>query len=248
MALRNELRTQGDFLFKYRSYLPIVIIIPGIIVYVLNELQTGGIDTWQSQAYELGCVLISLLGLLIRVVAIGYSSDNTSGRNTVEGQIAEDVNTTGLYATCRHPLYVGNFLMWLGIAAFTQNFWFIAAFIFLFWLYYERIMYAEEEFLIGKYGDQYLNWAQNTPAFFPRLGRWKKPKNDFSWVKVIRQEKAGILYLFLIFLLLKVIGEYAVNQELMVEPAFWIAFGAALVWYIVIKILQKTTGLLDTDR
>src|SRR5690625_4190690 len=114
-------------------------------------------------------VLVSIAGLSIRLVTIGFTSKNTSGRNTTEGQVADTLNTTGIYSTVRHPLYLGNFLMWLGIALWTGNFWFIISFCLFYWVYYERIMFAEESFLRKKFGDRYLEWAEQTPAFFPSL-------------------------------------------------------------------------------
>jgi hypothetical protein len=74
--------------------------------------------------YTFGCVFISLIGLAVRIYTIDYTPDNTSGRNTSE-QVADTLNRTGIYSIIRHPLYVGIFLMWLGIAFVVQNFWFI---------------------------------------------------------------------------------------------------------------------------
>ncbi|NLL27934.1 MAG: DUF1295 domain-containing protein [Bacteroidales bacterium] len=37
-----------------------------------------------------------------------------SGKNT-EKQIADFLNTKGMYSIVRHPLYLGDFLMWLGL-------------------------------------------------------------------------------------------------------------------------------------
>lgn len=248
MALRNELRTQGDFLFKHRSYLPLVIIVVALYVYIQNQLSQQIFNETHLALYELGCIAVSLFGLLIRLVAIGFSADNTSGRNTTVGQVADSINTTGLYSICRHPLYVGNFFMWLGIAGFTQNFWFLIAFVFMYWVYYERIMYAEEEFLISKYGDDYLNWSKRVPAFIPKISNWQKPIYSFSWIKVIRQEKTGLLNLFLVVLAVKIIGELVVNHKLLTDLKYWITFGAALLIYVIIKTIQKKTNLLTKDR
>ena len=138
--------------------------------------------------------------------------------------------------------------MWLGIAGFTQNVWFLVAFTFMYWIYYERIMFAEEEFLISKYGDEYLNWSKRVPAFIPKLGNWEKSINKFSWIKVIRQEKTGILNLFLTIIMVKIIGELVVNHQLLSDVKYWIEFGAVLVNYVVVKTIQKTTSLLKYDR
>ena len=245
MPLREELRVQGDFLFKNRSFLPVLIIIPGLIVFIMG---IPNFDESFSFQWELICLAIALIGLFIRFIAIGYSADNTSGRNTSEGQIADHINTTGPYSAVRHPLYLGNYFMWLGIACLTRNFWFVAAFTFVYWLYYERIMYAEEEYLRDKYGDRYADWASKVPAFIPKLGQWKKSHLSFSWIKIIRQEKAGILNLFLVIFIFKLLEAYFRHNDLMQvsRPWFYMLCGS-LLWYVLVKVIQKM-GLLNKDR
>ena len=245
MALREEFRTQGNFLFKNRSYLPVLIILPGLWVF---KQGLSGFDSDWTMRWELICLAISILGLVIRMVAVGYSAENTSGRNTNEGQIADHINTTGPYSIVRHPLYLGNYFMWLGIACMTRNFWFIMAFTFVYWLYYERIMYAEEEFLRDKYGDRYINWAVGVPAFIPAFSQWKKSQLSFSWVKIIRQEKAGILNLFIVFFVFKLLEAYFSNGDIMQFSRVWFyALLASLFWYVMIKSFQKM-GKLKNDR
>lgn len=243
MALITELREQGNFLFRHRSYLPIVILIVALAVYIQKEFFFA--DLVERQVYELGCLLVSLLGLLIRIIAVGYTDDHTSGRNTADGQVADSLNTTGVYSWARHPLYIGNFFMWLGLAAFTQDLWFIVAFVFLYIVYYERIMFAEESYLIDKFGDAYLAYGKSVPAFIPNFKNWKKPRNAFQIKKVIKQEKPGILGLFTLILLFRVL-ESLVNSDISAVETHWIvAFCAALLWYIVVKVLQKNTKVLD---
>lgn len=249
MALKNEFRTQGDWLFKNRSWLPILIILPGLFIYVMKA-KAGTLPLgFDPQWYEWICIAVAISGFLVRFIAIGYSADNTSGRNTAVGQVADSVNTKGFYSMCRHPLYLGNFLIWVGIAALTQDVWFITAFTLAYWLYYERIMYAEETFLIEKYGQQYEDYAKGVNAFWPALGKWTKPKNSYSFVKIIRQEKAGLLNLFLVLFIFKQLAHYFMEGEFVLQMNFFTyAFAASIGWYIIIKLLQKTTSLLDNDR
>lgn len=140
---------------------------------VVSELQ-GGADALSGyQAWmEDPAIFVSLLGLLIRIHAVGFSGKHTSGRNTAQGQVAEMLNTRGLYSVVRNPLYVGNYLMCLGIVMLTCNLWFVGVFTLIFWIYYERIVFAEEEFLRKKFGEPYLEWAAETPIFIPRKLRW----------------------------------------------------------------------------
>ena len=249
MALRNELIEQGNFLFRNRSYLPLTILITGLILYVLKEMKYTGIDDTSLIIYELACFLVCLTGFFIRAITIGYTADRTSGRNTHAGQIAESINTSGMYSMCRHPLYLGNFIIWSGIALFTQNPWFIIVFILLFWVYYERIMYAEEAFLIDKFGEGYLNYSQKTPAFTPNLRKLTRPTIPFSLRKVIRQEKSGILNLFLVILLFRSLGEYFAHSTVSQVEIYWvIGFVFSVVYYVTIKIIEKQTNWLAADR
>ena len=103
-------------------------------------------------------VILSFIGFVVRFYTIGTTPQGTSGRNTKE-QVAMVLNSTGMYSMLRHPLYLGNYLIWLGIAVTTFNIYFIIIMSLLFWLYYERIMFAEERFLQKKFGDKYLNWS-----------------------------------------------------------------------------------------
>lgn len=157
MALQEELEMQGNWLFRRRSLLPLLILPAGIIALVFTIQMHGMLFTavfsyWHM--YEYLCLALSLSGMFVRMYTVGHTPVGTSGRNTA-GQVADSLNTTGIYSVVRHPLYLGNFLMWLGIALLTCSVGFIATFVFAYWLYYERIMYAEEQFLRRKFGDTY---------------------------------------------------------------------------------------------
>ena len=176
---------------------------------------------------------------------MGYTPANTSGRNVAE-QVADQLNTTGLYSVVRNPLYVGNFLMWLGIAMLTMNLWFIISFILLFWVYYERIIFAEEQFLTNKFGSVYTDWADKTPCFIPRLKGYVAPKLPFSWKKVIKKEKNGLLALLLVFWMMDVIGDLVSG----VTPRIGvlaIASMTMLVIYLILKYIKHNTTLLDEE-
>ena len=98
MALREELEEQGNWLFKRRSYLPLVLFVP-----VFVAIATAGPKAESALvegAWELFCVVVSLSGLVVRAVAVGHAPWGTSGRNTA-GQLASCLNCTGLYATVR---------------------------------------------------------------------------------------------------------------------------------------------------
>ena len=80
----------------------------------------------------------------------------------------------------RNPLYLGNFFMWFAIVLFINVHWFSVLYIMCFWMYYERIIFAEENFLRNKYGERYIEWTTKTPIFIPRLIGWKQPNLIFQ--------------------------------------------------------------------
>lgn len=244
MALQEELEKEGLWLFKLRSYLPIIILLLAIVVHYFRDKETLAELSPYTFYYEIICLMVSFFGLAIRIYTVGHTPKDTSGRNTVQGQVAETLNTTGIYSVVRHPLYLGNFFMWLGPALLVRDVWFIVAFVLFYWVYYERIMYAEEQFLRRKFGHVYTEWASKTPAFIPKIKGFNSSNLCFSWKKVAKKEKNGILAIFIIFLLFNVVGEL---DEKRAEYNLFFIYGTAVsaIIYVVLKCLKSYTRYLD---
>jgi protein-S-isoprenylcysteine O-methyltransferase Ste14 len=246
MALQESFERHGNRLFRVRGTLPVILLVAGTIVHVYIELNPELFfleRTPYEIHYETGCLTVSLLGLIVRAYTVGYTPANTSGRNT-NGQMAERVNTVGIYSVVRHPLYLGNFLMWLGIALLTGSFWFVLVYCLVFWLYYERIMFAEEQFLRKKFGQAYTCWADKTPAFIPDFRLFTKPDLPFSWKKVLKNEKNGLLALFLIFAFFDILGELIERKQ---EYNYFFLTGCLVstINYGILKYIKKKTTLLN---
>ena len=246
MALAEELEREGHFLFKHRGILPVIVVLVGIAAFLENALTGEWLNRyWFNLPYELFCFFIALAGFLVRCGSIGYASMHTSGRNT-KGQVAESLNTMGLYSMARHPLYFGNFLISFGAALLTRNPWFILFFIFFFWVYYERIMFAEEQFLTKKFTDTYTSWAAKTPAFIPKYSLWKGPSWSFNWKRAIWNEKAGVLAITTIFLLFAELEEFIRSSQFILHDRFWYyLFILSLIVYAGLKLIVKFSSLLD---
>lgn len=246
MALQEEMEKQGIWLFKYRGTIPLIILVIGAVLLVLKELQPETYFIQESSLvfyYEMVCLLVSLIGLGIRVYTVGHTPVNTSGRNTAE-QIADTLNTTGIYSIVRHPLYLGNFFMWVGPALLTGNLWFIVSFAFFYWIYYERIMFAEEQFLRRSFGKIYTLWAQNVPAFIPDFKNFRKPNLPFSWKKVLKKEKNGLTAIFLIFTAFDFTGEIIHGET---NYNYFLIAGCLItgLMYLVLKYLKYKTNVLN---
>lgn len=244
MALIEELEQTGNRLFRWRSYLPLLM----IALYVVAMWEQGytppggGFDT----VWGLVCLAVGLSGLLVRAVTIGRAPRGTSGRNTDE-QIAETLNTTGIYSVVRHPLYLGNFLMGLGLSLYAHVWWLVLIYILIFWLYYERIMFAEEAFLRRKFGEAYLEWSKTTPAFIPRLRGWRESPLPFSMRNVLKREYNGFFALILTLVILHVVGNLIADGTFHISLIWEIILGLSFVIWITLRTLKKKTTLLQVE-
>nr|WP_299342439.1 isoprenylcysteine carboxylmethyltransferase family protein [Allomuricauda sp.] len=241
MALKTEFRNQGNYLFRNRSYLPLIFLSIGLAVSLHGEYyETKGSENTLMDYWEFICLIVCLLGFFIRVKTVGHTPANTSGRNTRQGQVADELNTTGMYSLVRHPLYLGNFFMWLGIAMLVQNLWFIIAFVLLYTLYYERIMYAEEMYLIDKFKQDYTEWSCRTPAFVPKIKSYQQAKYPFNWKKVLKKEKNGFVAIFILIWVFEWSGDAVEHGIAFFELSVWF-FAAFLssILYLVLKILKR---------
>ncbi len=188
---------QGEWLFKYRGQLPVLLLVFGLLTFYF-QMRNDALFPVNQQLWMFVCLGVSLIGLAIRGYTIGQVPKDTSGRNTGK-QIANTLNTTGIYSIVRNPLYLGNFVMYLGIALYVQSIPFLLVFILLFFIYYERIIFTEEAFLRKSFGQSYLDWAAKTPVFFPKFSLWTKNKLRFSLKNVLKREYSGFFSLFLVF-------------------------------------------------
>jgi protein-S-isoprenylcysteine O-methyltransferase Ste14 len=243
MALVHEFERTGNWLFKRRSWLPVFLIISGILVLCLVNRQSIIFDL-RDELIFLG---VSLLGQAIRIVTVGYAPKNTSGRNTTNGQVADELNVTGIYSLLRHPLYLGNYFMWLGPVLFVRSVWFDIVFSLVYWLYYERIMFAEEQFLRRKFGEAYDKWSEKVAAFIPYGFSYVPSKLPFSFRNVLKREYNSFVNIFVIFTILDLFRNYFLSGHIyMTEMWIWISACAFVLW-LIIRTIHKRTRLLEVQ-
>jgi protein-S-isoprenylcysteine O-methyltransferase Ste14 len=242
MGLDSEFNRQGNWLFRWRSYLPLAFL-PLLIVAVINMHWPFG-SLLVHEYLEFFCLGISLLGLLIRVHAVGHAPSGTSGRNT-HAQVADSLNTTGFYSVVRHPLYLGNYLIGLGAFLVPATWWLPVIFSLSFWLYYERIMFAEEAFLREKFGESYSAWARVTPAFIPNFKSWQKPKLPFSLAHICKREYTALGLIVLLHGGIEATEHLVIEHHIPVEPIWVTIICIGLGSYLVFRALKKHTDFLN---
>lgn len=235
--LKNIIAKAGDFCFTYRGlqFLPYFL----VILAEFNHLKQVN----ESIPFEIFCFGITLFGVLIRILTIGFVAENTSGRN-VEGQFAETLNTQGIYSIVRNPLYLGNFFIFLGVAVMTESWEIIVANTLLMTIIYTLIILREEEYLYDKFGDEYKNYADNVNCIIPSFKNFKMASRHFSLRKVFKNEHDTWLTTLLAFIGIELIRGYFEFHTLFMHQ-LWIAVSIfiLLIWTVT-KILKKA-HLLD---
>lgn len=243
--IQDDFVKEGNVLFRWRSYVPLLLLPLFLFALPQSEWLEKHWGYSAQTAWEVFCISVSILGLLIRVVTIGWIAEGTSGRNT-QGQLAATINTTGMYSVVRHPLYLGNFLMVLGIFLFTQVAWFVLLACILFMVFYERIMFAEEFFLKEKFGKPFEIWANKTPAFIPKFFLWITPRKTFSWKMVLKREYAGVLGLICSFVAVKYLAEIFAEREFEFRLRWAVCVFIGLLIYLSLRTLRKKTDFFKT--
>jgi protein-S-isoprenylcysteine O-methyltransferase Ste14 len=242
MGLIESMQSSGRWLFRYRGQLPLVLFIfAAPAVYYTDYTSISSVT---NKIVNYSAVLLSLIGFIIRSYTVGTTPRGTSGRNTKQ-QVAEELNTSGIYSMVRHPLYLGNYLIWLGIVVYTKSIPFTIIFTLLYWLYYERIMMAEENFLNGKFGNSFALWSERIPAFIPKLSGFIPPTSKFSMQQVLRREYSGVLATVIGFVFVELLigwktyGTYALGSRFTS-----VLLGTAIAAFIL-RSLKHYTKMLD---
>lgn len=152
-AERSPAARIGAVLFRHRGWLPV----PFLLVPLLAH------GTADAMNWILGAVLI-VFGEAIRLAGVAAAGTETRRRSRTVHRLV----TYGIFAWMRNPLYVGNFLIWMGFTVISGVLWFIPVAIVLFAIEYTLIVRYEEGVLESTFGEEYLRYKQRTSRWFPR--------------------------------------------------------------------------------
>ncbi len=167
----------GQVLFKNRGWLP--------VPFLLVPLFAPGTQT--STTWAAGLVLV-LLGELVRIAGVAAAGTVTRRR----GRDVQRLVTYGAFAWCRNPLYVGNFLAWMGFTVVSGVLWFLPVAIVIFAIEYTLIVRYEEGVLESIFGQEYLDYKARTPRWFGRPPL-HSTSGQHDWKEAIWSERSTFL-------------------------------------------------------
>lgn len=73
MALQEEFESQGNFLFRHRSNLPLIIVLVGLSVFIFDSIYGNKQEYVSYAIVEYFSLLVSLLGLIIRIYTVAFT-------------------------------------------------------------------------------------------------------------------------------------------------------------------------------
>lgn len=167
----------GAVLFRNRSWLPV----PFLLV-TLIAAPTPSLVNW-----VIGFALIAL-GESIRLAGVAAAGTVTRRRS----RDVQRLVTYGIFRWVRNPLYVGNFIIWMGFVLISGVLWFLPVAAIIFAIEYALIVRYEEGVLESIFGQEYLDYKATTPRWMPRPPTQPEP-GPHDWREAWRSEISTFL-------------------------------------------------------
>jgi protein-S-isoprenylcysteine O-methyltransferase Ste14 len=133
--------------------------------FIIASTKIGRIYHWNT-LFLIGSVLV-IIGLIIRVSSIMKLKRHFT--YTVTKIENHELIDTGVYKTMRHPGYLGQLIIFLGVSVCLSN-WLsvLLMMIPVFWGYVNRIN-VEERFMVEQMGQIYLDYRKRTKRLIPGI-------------------------------------------------------------------------------
>ena len=167
----------GAVLFRNRSWLPVLFIAVPLLV-------PGRMS---ATDWIIGALII-IAGEAVRLAGVAAAGTVTRRRS----RNVQRLVTYGIFAWGRNPLYVGNFLIWMGFVVISGVFWFLPIAILIFAIEYTLIVRYEEGVLESTFGPEYLDYKRTTPRWFLRPPS-SRLQGEHDWGEAWRSETSTFL-------------------------------------------------------
>lgn len=176
-------------LFRFRSVTPLPLLVAAVVLGWRSHIVAGPGGPLVDAGLDVLGLALALGGSLVRFLTAGFEPSAKSQTKRLEPTA---LHTQGLYQLVRHPLYLGNALITLGLVLIVHE---RAAYVMVlpaFALEYALIIRAEERLLHLTFQDAWERWAADVPRLVPRLSRLSPLRSlagrRFDWKVALRRE------------------------------------------------------------
>jgi protein-S-isoprenylcysteine O-methyltransferase Ste14 len=133
--------------------------------FIIAATKIGRIYHWNS-FFMIGSIL-TIVGLIIKVSAIltlkqqfTYTVTKIENHKLIEN---------GLYKSIRHPGYLGQLIIFLGVSTMLSNWLSIILMILPVFMGYTYRIIVEEKFMIKQMGQKYIDYQMRTKRLIPKI-------------------------------------------------------------------------------
>jgi protein-S-isoprenylcysteine O-methyltransferase Ste14 len=133
--------------------------------FIIGATKTGRIYHWNT--FFLAGFILIIIGLIIRVTSIMALKQQFT--YTVTKIEDHELIEKGLYKYLRHPGYLGQLIIFTGIATTLSNWLSILFMIVPVLLGYIYRMHVEEKFMIEQIGQKYTDYQKRTKRLIPMI-------------------------------------------------------------------------------
>ncbi|MEN6319124.1 MAG: isoprenylcysteine carboxylmethyltransferase family protein [Syntrophaceae bacterium] len=143
-----------------------------LFVVILLALILVSDNAWEYNAPFLCAVLFLIGTVLVGIASIGrlWCSIYIAGYKT------QKLITEGPYSICRNPLYFFSLLGAVGVGFATETLLIPFIILIAFSMYYPSVIKSEEMELRKIHKDEFEEYRNNVPAFFPKISLLKEPE------------------------------------------------------------------------
>jgi protein-S-isoprenylcysteine O-methyltransferase Ste14 len=234
----------GGFFFKYRNAaFPMFFVVAAI---VLRPHYPAG-EEWDDVLDVVG-VALALVGQAFRGLVIGLAYIKRGGLN--KKVYADALVTTGLFAACRNPLYVGNAFILGGLTfIFNDPIVYVLAAAFFGFAYWS-IIRTEETFLLDKFGWKYERYCIEVRRWWPSPRRVVAAFRGarFNWRRVILKDYSTFAGWVAAALLIEALEEVTegVGSALAIASPYLGVVTLVVILTLAVRAAKKA-GVLGSD-
>jgi steroid 5-alpha reductase family enzyme len=192
-------------------------------------------------------LLVATVGQILRAVTIDLDYIVRGGRN--RQVYAEKLVTGGMFAHCRNPLYVGNFLVLVGLGLASCSTLFLVIAVPFFAFAYMAITLAEEAYLRRQFGSEFDEYCGRVNRFLPDFSGFSGTLHGmhYNWRRLLTAEY-GSIYSWMAAMILVTLqniwiaGQYSPHNPLV--RALWALLAFLTVAYGIARYAKKS-GLVQ---
>lgn len=183
-------------------------------------------------------IVLSLIGQTIRIANVGMVYIIRGGKS--HKVYAEQLVTGGLYSHVRNPMYVGNAFLLAGLVVASNSWVFAIGGTVLAVAVHFGIIVAEEHFLRGKFGQQYVDYCRRVPRLVPRLAGLRDTLRgvSFNWPRVVDKEYMEPVDWLSAAAIVSLVALWRAGQ-LAAEPELIVLMGTIIAARLFIWLLRK---------